>query len=246
MVQVSLRALHVVDADRCDGVERAARRAGRDLHPRHLSAADRATTDAVRLSLAGLHLSQIAVGVLVALVVTSEYGTGMIRSSLAAVPTRRLMLAGKGIVFAAASYLVGTASCLAAYYIFQAQLPSGDSLRTSISDPDVARAVLGGGLYLLVLGLLGLGLGTILRSSAATIATLFGLLFVPMILIELLPHSWQGSVGPYLPMQAGSQIFIATHHDANSLSAWTGFAVFSLYAAAALVAGFALINHRDT
>ena len=212
--------------------------------PGNLSAQDMASTDAIRLSLAGLHLSQIAIGVLGALVITSEYGTGMIRATFTAVPRRRLVLASKVIVFATAALAVGIASSFAAYFTFQAFL-SGDSLASSIGDPGVLRAVTGGGLYVAVLGLLGLGLGMIIRSSAGTIATLFGILFVPSILISILPHSWQTTIGPYLPMNAGEQIFIAVHHDANSLGAWTGFGVFSLYAAAALITGFLLINRRD-
>ena len=212
--------------------------------PSHLSAQDKASTDGVRLSLAGVHLSQVAFGVLGALVITSEYGTGMIRATLSAVPQRRLVLAAKTTVFAATALVLATASSFAAYYSFQAFLPN-DSLRSSIGDPGVLRAVIGGGLYLAVLGLLGLGLGVIIRSSAGTIATLFGVLFVPSILISILPQSWQSTVGPYLPMNAGEQIYIAVHHEPNSLGAWTGLGVFCLYAVLALTTGFMLINHRD-
>lgn len=212
--------------------------------PAHLSAQDKAMTDGIRLSLAGLHLSQIAVGALGALVITSEYTTGMIRATLSAVPRRRLVLGAKALVFAATALVVGTVSSVAAYFTFQAIL-SDDSMRSSIGDPGVLRAVTGGGLYLAVLGLLGLGLGAIIRSGAGTIAALFGLLFVPSILVDLLPYSWQTTIGRYLPMEAGSQIFIAVHHDAHSLGAWAGFGVFSLYAAVALGIGFLLITRRD-
>jgi hypothetical protein len=95
------------------------------------------------------------------------------------------------------------------------------------------------------LGLLGFGLGTILRATAGSIATLFGLLFVPSILIGLLPSSWQTTIGPYLPMEAGSAIFIAVRPASGMLSAWTGFGVFSLYALAALGAGFWVVTRRD-
>ncbi|MDQ2739677.1 MAG: ABC transporter permease, partial [Actinomycetota bacterium] len=213
--------------------------------PSHLSVQDKASTDAVRLSLAGIHLSQIAFGVLGALVITSEYSTGMIRATFAAVPQRRLVLTAKAAVFAAASLALGIASCVAGYALFEALLPSGSGLRSSLGDPGVLRAIVGGGLYLGVLGLLGLGIGAILRNSAGTIATLFGLLFVPTILISILPQSWQTTIGPYLPMNAGEQIYIAVHHEPHSLGPWTGFGVFCLYAAAALTAGFLTINRRD-
>jgi ABC-2 type transport system permease protein len=211
--------------------------------PGRLSADQQATVDSTRLSLGGLHLSQIAIGVLGVLVITSEYGTGMIRASLSAVPQRRLLLAAKTIVFAATALVVGVASSFAAYFTFQASL-SGDGLRSAIGDPSVLRAVAGGGLYLAVLGLLGLGLGAILRSSAGAIAALFGVLFVPPLIMTLLPRSWQDTVGPYLPMQAGTTIY-TVQHPPGFLGAWSGFGVFCLYAAIVLAAGFVLIDHRD-
>lgn len=212
--------------------------------PGALSEQDKQTVDAIRLSLAGLHLSQIAVGVLGVLVLTSEYGTGMIRATLSAIPQRRAVLAAKAIVFAATALVVGVVSCFAAYFAFEA-IVTDDALQSSIGDPGVLRAVTGGGLYLAVLGLLGLGLGGIIRSTAGAVATLFGLLFVPPILLELLPSSWQNSIGPYLPMQAGSQIFIAQHRGADDLGAWTGMGVFSLYAVVALAAALLLVDRRD-
>ncbi len=213
------------------------------LLPGHLSAHEKATLDSTRVSLGGLHLSQISFGLLGVLVITGEYGTGMIRATLSAVPQRRLMLAAKTIVFAAAALIVGILASFAAYFVFQAFL-SGDSMRTSLGDPGVLRAVTGGGLYLAVLGLFGLGLGAIIRFSAGAVAALFGVLFVPQIIVTLLPSSWQDIVGPYLPMEAGTTIF-TVHHEAGTLGAWSGFGVFCLYAAVALVAGFVLINHRD-
>ena len=211
--------------------------------PGHLSAHDKATLDAVRVSLGGIHLSQIAFGVLGVLVITSEYGTGMIRATLSAVPQRRLLLAAKATVFAVTALIVGIVSSFAAFLLFQTFL-SGESLRSSIGDPGVVRAVTGGGLYLAVLGLVGLGLGAIIRASAGAIAALFGLLFVPQILAELLPQAWRDTIGPYLPMQAGSQIF-SLHHEAGALGTWSGFGVFCLYAAVALGVGFVLITGRD-
>ena len=211
--------------------------------PGRLSAHEQATIDSIRLSLGGLHLSQIAIGVLGVLVITSEYGTGMIRASLSAVPQRRVMLAAKTIVFTVTALIVGIASSFAAYFVFQASL-SGDGLRSEIGDPGVLRAVTGGGLYLAVLGLLGLGLGAIIRSSAGAVAALFGALFVPQLVMTLLPRSWQETIVPYLPMQAGTSVY-TLQHDQASLGTWTGFGVFCLYAAVTLAAGFVLINHRD-
>ncbi len=189
--------------------------------PEHL----KENLDAVRISLGGLHLSQIAIGVLGVLVVTSEYDTGTIRVTLAAVPRRRLVLAAKAVVFAAVALVVGIVGSFAAYFVFRAFL-SDAALRSSLGDPGVLRAVTGGGLYLTVLGLFGLGLGAILRSSAGAIAALFGVLFVPPLVLELLPHAWQETIGPYAPLDAGSQIY-ALRHDGSALGAWPGFGVFA-------------------
>lgn len=210
-----------------------------------LNLRDRAHVDVVQLALAGLHLSQIAFGVLGVLIITSEYSSGMIRTTLAAVPRRRSVLAAKALVFTGITLITSTLSTAAAYLAFQASLPAHTLTGTSLSDPGIARAVAGGGLYLTVLGVLGLGLGAILRSSAAAIATLFGLLFVPPLLLDLLPGTWKTTVGPYIPMEAGGQIYIAARHEAAVLSPWAGFGVFCLYAAAAVLAGIVLISRRD-
>jgi ABC-2 type transport system permease protein len=212
--------------------------------PSRLSTHDKATLDATRVSLGGLHLSQVAIGLLGVLVITSEYSSGMIRATLAAVPQRRLMLVAKTLTFAVAAAVTGLAASFAAYLLFQTFLPAGDGMRTTLSDPGVLRAVTGAGLYLAVLGLFGLGLGTILRSSAGAVAALLGILFVPTILISLLPGSWQHAAGRYLPM-AASEVVYSVQHQPYTLSPWTGFGVFCGYAAAALIAGFVLISRRD-
>lgn len=211
--------------------------------PGHLSTHEKATIDSIRVSLAGLHLSQIAIGVLGVLVISSEYGSGMIRATFAAVPRRRLVLAAKATVFTAVALVVTTVASLAAYFVFQAFLP-GSALSSSITDPGVLRAVLGGGLYLTVLGLLGLGLGAVLRSSAGAIATLFGMLFIPTILAGILPQTWQNRIAGYLPMNAGDAIY-SLHRESGSLAPWVGFGVFCGYAAVALGLGFVLITRRD-
>src|SRR5262249_17874578 len=162
----------------------------------------------------------------------------------AAVPQRRLMLAAKTAVFAVAAAATGIAACLAAYLIFQAFLPAGDAMRTSLSDPGVARAVIGAGLYLAVLGPFGLGIRAVIAAAsgppAGPGAPLFGVLSAPSTLIPRLPPPWQTPPGPSLPMNAGEVIY-SVQHQAHTLSPWAGFGVFSGYAAAALLAGFIMI-----
>lgn len=214
------------------------------LLPSHLSVHEKSTIDSVRVSLGGLHVAQITAGLLGILTITSEYSSGMIRATLAAVPQRRLLLTAKGLVLTGAVAATATAGCFAAYLVFQAFLPDADPMRTTLATPGVGRAVAGAGLYLTVLALLGFGLGAMLRSSAGAVAALFGLLFIPNLLAALLPQSWQDRIGGYLPMNAGDAIY-TSRPQAHMLGPWTGLAVFTAYAALALAAGFTLITRRD-
>lgn len=214
------------------------------LLPGHMSEHQKTAIDSVRVSLGGLHLSQIAAGLLGVLAITSEYGTGMIRATLTAVPQRRLLLAAKALVLTAVTLATMTAASLGAYLAFQAFLPAGDPMHTTLATPGVLRAVIGAGLYLTVLALLGFGLGAVLRSSAGATAALLGILFIPTLLAALLPKSWQDTVGGYLPMNAGDAVY-SLRHQAHTLYPWAGLGVFCLYAAAALAAAFILITRRD-
>jgi len=139
----------------------------------------------------------------------------MIRATLSAVPQRRLVLAAKAIVLGGVALIIGTIACLAAYFVFQVSL-SSDDLRTSIGDPGVLGGRGEAACNLTVLGLLGLGLGALIRSSAGAIAALFGLLFVPTILAASCPRLAEQDRA--LPsMNAGDAIY-SLHRDAASLS----------------------------
>jgi hypothetical protein len=154
-----------------------------------LSLAEKAQFDPTSFSLNGVFLAQLAIGVLGVLVITSEFSTGAIRSTFAAVPHRRAVLAAKATVFTAVTLVVGLVSCFAAFFVGQAIL-SSQGIQASISDPGVLRAVAGSGLYLAVLGLFALGIGTLIRHSAGAIAALFGIILVLPGLVAALPASW--------------------------------------------------------
>jgi ABC-type transport system involved in multi-copper enzyme maturation permease subunit len=209
----------------------------------HLGPKEHADLDPTQFSLNGLYLAQIAVGALGVLVISSEYGTGMIRTSLAAVPRRRALLAAKGAVFGAAALVCGELLSFAAFGLGQAILGTKHA-GASLADPEVLRAVVGGGLYLTVVGLLAFGLGALIRHTAGALSAFFGVLFAGSVIVELLPSSWRHALIEYMPANAGSQIF-TVKHTADSLSPWAGFAVFCAYAAAALVAAFVLVTRRD-
>jgi ABC-2 type transport system permease protein len=199
--------------------------------------------DPVELSLRGVFLAQLAVGVLGVMMITGEYGTGMIKASLSAVPRRVPVLTSKVIVFASATFLICTVASLIAFLGGQAALHSYH-YGVSITSGGAARAVVGAGLYLVLVGLLGLGCGFAIRNTGGAIATLFGLLLVLPILGEALPSSWQDHVDKYLPMNAGT-VIMTSKQDPTMLGPWTGLGVFALWALAALAVGLAVLRKRD-
>ena len=191
-----------------------------------------------------MFLAQLAIGVLGVLMITGEYSTGMIRSSLAAVPHRNPVLIAKALVFAVSAFVVTEAVGFAAFLLGQQALAS-THLQASLSTPGAVRAVIGGALYLTLIGLLGVGLGFLIRNTAGAIATLFGMVLVLPLLANALPSPYSTDVAKYLPLNAGTQIMTATHPDPNLLGPWAGIGVTALYALAALIAGAVMLKRRD-
>ena len=215
--------------------------AGAASHPQETSP----DFDAVQSSLGGLYVAQLVIAVLGALTITSEYSTGMIRTSLAVQPRRGTVFAAKALVFAGVSLVTGLVTCFASFFIGQAIL-SGGHLSVTLGQPNVLRAVIGGALFLVVCGMLAYGLGAILRSTAAAITAAVGLLFVLSILVSFLPDSWQANVDKWMPAIAGSQVWLTkTSPDNHMFSAWTGLGVFAAYAAIAIMVGLILFRRRD-
>ncbi|MFC4033201.1 ABC transporter permease [Streptomyces polygonati] len=212
-------------------------------HWPHMGAGERARFDPALTSLRGYFLAQLAVGVLGVLVITGEYATGMIRATLSAVPRRLPVLWAKAALYSAVTWVLMTAGALVAFLVGQAML-SSRHIDTTLSAPGVTRMVLGAGLYLTVVGLLGVAIGALIRNTAGGIATVFGLLLVLPALAEALPQSWSDTIGPYLPSNAG-QAVVALHREAHTLAPWTGFGVFCLYAVVALAAAAVLLKRRD-
>jgi ABC-2 type transport system permease protein len=192
---------------------------------------------------AGIGLGQLTICVLGVLVITAEYSTGVIRSSLLAVPRRLPMLAAKAAVFAVLMVIVAEIVAFACFFIGSAILHS--RVPVTLSGPNVLRSVFGAGLYLTVLGLFALAVGLLIRHTAGAITTVIGIVLVLPILSGLLPGSWGAHINAYLPEQAGSLIY-STHRDATALlSAWQGFGVFCLWTAVLLAAGAYLLMRRD-
>jgi len=211
----------------------------------HASTIDRATFDATQLSLAGLYVGQLVIAVLGALTITSEYSTGMIRTTLSAQPRRGVVFAAKAVVFAVISLVTGLITSFASFFLGQA-LMSGHHLSVTLGDPNVLRAVIGGGLFLAACGMLAYGLGAILRHTAGAITAAIGLLFVLSVLTTFLPGSWQDHVDKWMPAIAGSQVWATkVLPDSHQFPAWGGFAVLAGYAAVAVVVGLVCFRTRD-
>jgi ABC-2 type transport system permease protein len=200
--------------------------------------------DATQVSLRGVFLAQLAIGVLGVLVITGEYSTGMIRSSIAAVPNREPVLIAKALVFAVTAFILTEVSAFVAFLLGQQALKS-THLQASLSTPHAERAIVGAGLYLTLIGLLAVGLGFLVRSTAGGIATLFGIVLVLPLLSNALPTPYSADVSKYLPLNAGTQIIATTNPDPSQLGPWAGLGVVAIYAAAALVAGAIMLKRRD-
>lgn len=209
----------------------------------NLDPAERMRFDPTFFSLSGLWLAQLAVGVLGVLIVTSEYATGQIRATFGATPQRTTVLAAKGTAFTAMVLAVGAVSSFVAFFVGQAIFAS-KNLNVSITEPGVFRAVWGGALYLAAVGLLGVGLGTILRRTAGAVAALVGLLVLAPLVGGFLPVSFQESVGKFFPAQAGMAIF-SVNPDPRSLTPWAGYGVLLLYVALAFAVGIVFLTRRD-
>ncbi|HEX4724901.1 MAG TPA: ABC transporter permease [Pseudonocardiaceae bacterium] len=191
----------------------------------------------------GLQLSQLTVCVLGVIVVASEYTSGMIRASLLAVPRRLPMLAAKALVFGLLIFVLGTAVSFASFALGAPILHS--KVAVSLSDPGVLRAVIGGGLYLTMLGLFALAIGAIVRHVAAGITVVIGLVLVLAPLAQLLPGTIGKHVHAYLPSEAGRLIGQAVRQSDDLLSPWQGYAVFGAWTAALLIVAAILLNRRD-
>lgn len=174
--------------------------------------------------------AQLAIGVLGVLMISGEYGTGSIRSSLTLVPRRLPMLWAKLGVFAGVVFATMLVASVLSFVVGQALLGRND-MGIPLSDPAAVRPVLGAALYLTVVGLTGLALGALFRNTAAAISTVVVVFFVLPPLTLLLPVSWTGHFVQYLPSTAGGKLFTGSLGVENPLPPWTGFAVMCTYAA---------------
>jgi len=213
-------------------------------HWAHLSRAQRASFDPVNDGFTGLALAQLLMASFGVLAITSEYSGGMIRTTLAAVPRRPVLLAAKAAVIGAIALVAGEVGALGTFFAGELTL-SRPVPRVTLSDPGVLRAVLLAGAYLGLIALIGLGIGAIVRRSAAGIAVITGLIFVLPPVTLALPESAQHSVQRFFPEIIAENSLTVIKPVAHSLSAWAGLGMLCLYAAVLLGAGGWLLARRD-
>jgi hypothetical protein len=209
-----------------------------------MSPGDRADRHPLDIALAGVNVAQLAVAVLGVLLVTAEYSTGSIRSTFTAVPKRLPVLWAKLIDFAVVSFALILPAVLISFFASQAILDSIPQLHMSFSQPGVARAVVCGAVYVMMVGIFALAIGAIVRNTAGGIATFAAIFFVLPPLMFTLPQSWNNAISQYLPSEAGRQIF-ALQHASHTLTPLAGGLVLAGYCAAAIVIAAVLLVRRD-
>jgi ABC-2 type transport system permease protein len=202
--------------------------------------------DPARLSLTGIELGQAVVAVLAVLSIGSEYGTGMIRISLAAVPRRSTVLVAKAAIVTGVVVPVATVTVLASLLAGRLILPGQGYPAPSLGDGPVLRAAAGSVLYLALIALLSLGTATAVRDSAAAIGIVLGLLYVFPIVTQAVsdPHL-RRHLQQLAPMSAGLAIQATSELRSLPIGPWPGLGVLAAWAAAALFAGWLLLQLRD-
>jgi hypothetical protein len=209
-----------------------------------MSPASKASFDPVFISLRGVEGAQLFVGALGVITVTGEYSSGLIRGTFIATPQRAQVIALKAVIFAAVVWAWCTLVSFAAFFIGQSLL-SSPAKHGAIGDPGVLTAVFGGGMYLALVGLLGLFIGVLLRRTPGALAALFGILLVVPVAVRLLGGNISEHLAEFLPDSGGEEIFKLLHGGAYTLGPWQGFAVDAAWVAAAAAAAFLLVRRRD-
>jgi len=208
--------------------------------------ADKAQFNSIEFGVGGTFFAQLAMGVLGVLVITTEYSTGMIRATFAAVPQRRTVLGAKALVLFLVTLVVGLVSSFAAFFIAELILGTytEEHLSAAITDSGALRTVVGAAFFLAAIALLGFALGAVIRRSAGAIAALFGLVFFLPGLMQLFPHSIKDNVNKFLPSNAGSAIYAQVHRP-DVLSPGAGFLVLCAYGLVGFVIAAVIVQRRD-
>lgn len=218
--------------------------AGTASHYYRGTPADRAGFDPTKVSFYVLDFGQLALAVLAILLVSSEYSSGLIHTSLRAVPRRWWLLAAKALVFTAIAVVTGEAVGFACYLAAQAIFRAHGVPYSTLGQPDVLRAVTGAGLYLAVTGLGALAVAALVRHAAAAITLVVAVYYLLLEVAGALPPSLRYPIEKYSPTGAGATVYAVRPQD-HLFAGWTGFGLLCGYVAVALACALAAINWRD-
>lgn len=197
--------------------------------------------DPARSALIGIALSQAVVVVLAVTTVSGEFGTGMIRTTLTAVPRRLIVLSAKASVVTALTVAAGVVAVLASVATGQAFL-SG----LSFSDGPIVRAAVGSVLYLALVGLMSVGVAALVRDAAMAVGVVLALLYLtPLVTSMVSDPDWYDRLQKLSPMTAGLAVQATVHLDDQPIGPWQGLGVLALWAAGALLVGGAALRSRD-
>jgi ABC-2 type transport system permease protein len=192
----------------------------------------------------GLMFAQITAIALGTLIVTTEYGTGMIRATLAASPRRGSVIAAKAVVLTGTLFVAGVVTAFAGYLGGNWFLDR-EGIGIALSEDGVLRALVGSGLYMAGLGLFAMAVGLLVRHTAAALSIVLVLVFVVGNMAFLLPGSWGEWIAKLLPGNAGSGVATPVSFNPNTLGPWTGFGVFAAETAAVLIVAYVVFRRRD-
>lgn len=203
-------------------------------------------TDPARLSLTGVLIGQAVVVVLATTVIGNEYSSGMIRATLAAMPNRTGVLAAKAAVVSGAVAAAGAVAVLASLGAGAVILGAKGYPTPSLADGPTLRAVAGSVLYLVLIGLLGLGLATAFRNAVSAVGVVLGLLYLlPIVTRVVIDPAWQRRLEQISPFTAGLSVQTTKDLAAQPVGPWHGLGIAAGWAAVAMLAGWLTLQRRD-
>ncbi len=213
-------------------------------HWSSMNLGSRVSFDPTQSSLVGLLFAQFAIGILGVLVISAEYTTGTIRATFSAAPNRSRVFGAKIVVFGVLSFVVAEVTSFVAFFLGQFLL-SSPATHATLSSPGAFRAVFGGGLFVCALGLLAMGMGTIIRHTAGAISAFVAVLLVLPIITAALPSQLAQDIRKFMPDRIGVDMLTTKGQDFGAFSPWVGLFIICVYAVVLLAIGASMLEKRD-
>jgi ABC-2 type transport system permease protein len=207
--------------------------------------------DPTKLALTGVELGQAVIGVLAVLTISEEYGTGMIRTTLTAIPRRLVLLGAKAVAVAGLTLVAGVLGVAGCLLVGRLLLPAAGFdpahayALVSINHGTTLRAAAGSTLYLVLIALLALGVATAIRDTAVSIGAVLALLYLPPLLAQVVSGPLRRHIEQIAPMTAGLAIQATTHLHNPPIAPWAGLGVLAAWATASLLIAGALLRRQD-